>query len=466
MPSCSDLTANTRRSGRGSKRIRNNASMTFAQALKEADKVMEEHSKTKATYRKYNLYFKQAVKFVQEFAKNEAVKEAAWKKHQSELVQPENDIDDPDGGNGDSPSKSFLEAPSSEMPPGFETAFDGPPKAFTPLALSMFLSEKCVNQGCKNGVAYATYSSMLDHYDNLYVYSDPIIAPENSNNCIKRRGNPARSGRVQRMLHSIKKKDAEESDDRKHSRAMSYEDMQRLYAHAEAKCPSKEDAERFINCGNGYYQPLAPELLSKRAEHLQFLAYSTISFALWTRCHETCQLQFKHFDFNIAPKRCSNGQVYPRFSVNLRHRKNWQNKMESGELSVEGHYYNIYPRPDEPGVDAYRHVREWIRFYGDVVLRRPLRDNDYIFPTINFSKLTANPEKPSDHTAMQKMISRMADATGLPNSERSKYTTHCFRRGGAQYRFMFAPLGKRWTLARIRWWAGWATGETVSTQSI
>lgn len=165
MPSLSNITANTRRSGRGSKRIRNNASITFAQALKDADRVVDENSKTKATQRKYSLYFKQAVNFVQEFARNEAAKEAAWKQHQTEISQPENDIDDW----GDDGLEAKPEALASEMPPHFETAFDGPPKAFTPLALSMFLSEKCVNQGCKNGVAYAIYSSMLEHYDNLYV---------------------------------------------------------------------------------------------------------------------------------------------------------------------------------------------------------------------------------------------------------------------------------------------------------
>ncbi|KAJ7938669.1 hypothetical protein B0H13DRAFT_1587449, partial [Mycena leptocephala] len=26
------------------------------------------------------------------------------------------------------------------------------------------------------------------------------------------------------------------------------------------------------------------------------------------------------------------------------------------------------------------------------------------------------------------------------------FPTHCFRRGGAQYRFMFAPVGRRWTV--------------------
>ena len=43
-----------------------------------------------------------------------------------------------------------------------------------------------------------------------------------------------------------------------------------------------------------------------------------------------------------------------------------------------------------------------------------------------------------------------------------RFSLHCFRRGGAQYRFMHAPIGERWTLDRIRWWGGWADGEQVS----
>ncbi|EDQ99683.1 uncharacterized protein LACBIDRAFT_316218 [Laccaria bicolor S238N-H82] len=28
---------------------------------------------------------------------------------------------------------------------------------------------------------------------------------------------------------------------------------------------------------------------------------------------------------------------------------------------------------------------------------------------------------------------------------------------------MFAPMGQHWTLARIRWWGGWAIGEHRNT---
>jgi hypothetical protein len=44
----------------------------------------------------------------------------------------------------------------------------------------------------------------------------------------------------------------------------------------------------------------------------------------------------------------------------------------------------------------------------------------------------------------------------------ARYTSHCFCQGGARYRFMFAPLGERWSLATICWWGAWAEGESVS----
>jgi hypothetical protein len=49
----------------------------------------------------------------------------------------------------------------------------------------------------------------------------------------------------------------------------------------------------------------------------------------------------------------------------------------------------------------------------------------------------------------------------IPQAAGGSFSTHCFRRGGAQYRFMFAPVGKRWTLRMVRWWGGWVEGEQV-----
>ncbi|KAF5316986.1 hypothetical protein D9611_003489 [Ephemerocybe angulata] len=180
-----------------------------------------------------------------------------------------------------------------------------------------------------------------------------------------------------------------------------------------------------------------------------------------TRNNEARKLQLKHLDFNPPAKRCSNGRLCERIVVNLRFRKNWQRKLDSEELGVEGHVYNVYRHPNKPAIDLFHHLTEWKEYYAKHLLRRPLEDEDYLFPAINFHNLTINPDTPVTRQAVDKLIKEMAAAAGLPKPD--AYTTHCFRRGGAQYRFMFAPIGERWTMARIRWWGGWAENETGDT---
>ncbi len=85
-----------------------------------------------------------------------------------------------------------------------------------------------------------------------------------------------------------------------------------------------------------------------------------------------------------------------------------------------------------------------------------MKASDYVFPTLGASGVL-QPGSPISNDAVQEMLDRAVKGAGL--SER--LSTHCFRRGGAQYRFMYAPVGERWTLARIRWWGGWALGESV-----
>jgi hypothetical protein len=55
--------------------------------------------------------------------------------------------------------------------------------------------------------------------------------------------------------------------------------------------------------------------------------------------------------------------------------------------------------------------------------------------------------------------------TGLNDTSTYSFSSHGFRRGGAQYRFMGAPVGERWTLAEIKAWGGW-TGKNVRTVPI
>ena len=108
----------------------------------------------------------------------------------------------------------------------------------------------------------------------------------------------------------------------------------------------------------------------------------------------------------------------------------------------------------------HKHMLAWLEFYSNSLLKRPLQPDDYIFPTIGANGVSVHPDRPLSSDMVQKRIIETATEAGIKRAE--NFTTHCFRRGGAQYRFMYAPLVKRWSLAQIRWWGGWAQGEHVS----
>jgi hypothetical protein len=94
------------------------------------------------------------------------------------------------------------------------------------------------------------------------------------------------------------------------------------------------------------------------------------------------------------------------------------------------------------------------------VLGRKMNPEDYIFGTPGANGVI-NHTKPVSHDVVQNWITTFAKAAGI-NLHYGSFTTHCFRRGGAQYRFMWAPTGKRWALHVVRWWGGWSEGEHVS----
>ena len=107
-------------------------------------------------------------------------------------------------------------------------------------------------------------------------------------------------------------------------------------------------------------------------------------------------------------------------------------------------------------IDMYYHIHAWRKLL-EQRLGRPLEDDDFIFPYIAKNGIP-HPDRAISYQTARELLNKFTTEAGLPN----RYSTHCFRRGGAQYRFMYAPIGQRWTLNAIRWWGGWADGEQVS----
>ncbi|RDB18351.1 hypothetical protein Hypma_000596 [Hypsizygus marmoreus] len=121
-----------------------------------------------------------------------------------------------------------------------------------------------------------------------------------------------------------------------------------------------------------------------------------------------------------------------------------------------GNTYEIYEQ-DIPEIDMYSHLPRWLSFY-ELALGRKLRPEDKVFPFMAVNGII-DPSREMSYELFSKLLHKFTDAAGLEGW----YTTHSFRRGGAQYRFIFAPLGFRWSLNRVRWWGGWAEGESVDT---
>ena len=89
-----------------------------------------------------------------------------------------------------------------------------------------------------------------------------------------------------------------------------------------------------------------------------------------------------------------------------------------------------------------------------------MTEEEYLFPMVGPNGVL-QPGVPLAHDKVQKLLDGALAGADIPG----KFSTHCFRRGGAQYRFMSAPLGERWSLRCVRFWGGWAEGEQVSVSS-
>jgi hypothetical protein len=124
-------------------------------------------------------------------------------------------------------------------------------------------------------------------------------------------------------------------------------------------------------------------------------------------------------------------------------------------MSIE-QAYEVYGQPKHPEIDMFTHLPRWLR-YLEQRLGRPFEPDDCIFPYIAPNGVV-HAKQPISYDSIQDLLQEFASEAQIPKT----FTTHCFRRGGAQYRFMYAAPEDRWALSTVQWWGGWAVGEGVS----
>ncbi|KAF9024486.1 hypothetical protein BDZ89DRAFT_925293, partial [Hymenopellis radicata] len=375
------------------------------------DTAREEHGKAKRSRNEYNRYIKNTRKFHAELVKQRRAS-----------------------------GQTYDDAKE------FESALDGPPNKCTADVILYFLVQKCFTEECGHSTGDGIHAAWADHYDNMEGYQGPYSY--DARNGV--RGNPARAQAVMNTVHEIKNRDRKggAAATRNHAEAITIEEMKRTMEWSFSICPELL-VTRFLRADS----TLTMEERSNVIEHTFMRAFTSTGFTLWTRNFETCQLRRSDITWNRFRQDAYNT---PYFTVFLENRKGWQNKSEY-DCSRESNTYEIFDESDLPEINMYYHLWVWMMVLR-ALLQRDLRPDELVFPQINSNGLVYSQTEFS-HTVIQKKIENFFKAAGLERD----FTTHSFRRGGAQYRFMFAPIGQRWSLKIVRWWGGWAENEGVNT---
>ncbi|KAG6834956.1 hypothetical protein H0H93_006101, partial [Arthromyces matolae] len=351
-----------------------------------------------------------------------------------------------------------LGIPTDEL----EKALKNPPNQYSAMVVEMFISEKCFNEKLKKGVAEGIHAAFCWYWDNMDgdKYAGEYKFDKETKTVT---GCPARASCVLDIKKAVQNRGKTDSATREHAKAMTIEDMTKLMQYSQMLCsdarldnlrsvPLPGGENRVFDVLEEKYIPLTVDALLFVFEHGFMRAFSSSGFTLWTRCFELLSLTFDDLKLN-----CLGRAPYymPHFKVKLENRKGWQNA-QGYDGPRTSNIYEIYSQ-NITEIDMQSHLLRWIRVLENL-LGRPLEPADQIFPHISVNG-TIYARQEMSYDSFSKLLSKFSSGAQLDGP----YTTHSYRRGGAQYRFVFAPYGTRWSLNKVRWWGGWAEGENVDT---
>ncbi|KAF7308202.1 hypothetical protein HMN09_00668100 [Mycena chlorophos] len=382
---------------------------------------------------------------------------------QEDEVEDENDADaDADHAQPADSAGSMEFAPDNAMPddlaqrriqftdPEYKKAFDATPNKYSPAVVSYYMVYKVFVQRRKIGTADSVRAALKHQWDasrtlqGEYPFRGPFEINASTGEV---RGNPIHSPEVDDTIKSLRNACGEDGKARTHSIAMSKPNMDKIHEFVRSVCADGKYLDRIAST----------EERLMRTKCLEFMAFSTLAWTLWLRSFEATKLQRKHLRIGLEDPGSFNT---PYIEIRIENRKGWQNKLNKREQDLRSGTYKLCPQPDMPSCDAYRWLTLWITYLETIVYGRPLDPDDYLFPSNGAHGLRVGDHL--SHDDVQKLLDYFTEGAKLPKPY-GNYTTHCWRRGGAQFRFMFAPVGKRWTLDQCRWWGGWAEGEHASS---
>ncbi|KAJ3752488.1 hypothetical protein EV360DRAFT_88707 [Lentinula raphanica] len=314
------------------------------------------------------------------------------------------------------------EAQNSVDTEGLAHAFDSISK-YTPMALRLLTAYKCDHQGLKFSTAEGIRSAFKDYFERVLGCQGEFW--KFNSHSLEWEGNPVFETDYRAYYESLKNRENRTS----------------TYTQALPMLPAdlKILFDYLDSCGGREEFTLT--------QSLYFKAFSSTAFNLWTRNDELIHFMVKDLKLNLVS---NTGVSYIEFHLIFRKTNKDPNKVQA---------YHIPQDPQHPEFDCYTHMTTWMKHLQSL-LQRPLMDHDYVFPGIASTGQLKFGENTS-RMGIENLLERVVDASGLMSGRRGKFTTHCFRRGGAQYRFMWAD--HKWSLKAVKWWGGWSSNENVGT---
>ncbi|KAF9434139.1 hypothetical protein BGZ76_008512, partial [Entomortierella beljakovae] len=300
-------------------------------------------------------------------------------------------------------------------------------------AMLMFVVYKCETQNTKFATADNIQSAFKYYFQKEFnCQNSPFVFDSKTGEW---EGNPTNDIRFVNYIKSLKSREGKVGVHRQ-SLAMSYNNMERLMTYLKS-------SEAIEDHGEGTC--------------LYFQAFAATAFTLWTRNDELISLKGSNLQTGLNT---SIGTKY--FKVTLAFRNTHHSDIAKANV------YEVHPQPNEPHTCSFTKLNNWLQWLDNNGY--PLQADDYVFPALNKRGTLPKVKVKTSHSRIGNLLDVMTAKAGIitaseENSsvlnQEGRYTPHCFRRGGAQYRFMFA--GEKWSLEVVKWWGRWSEHERNGT---
>ncbi|KAL1758035.1 hypothetical protein FB107DRAFT_259286, partial [Schizophyllum commune] len=292
----------------------------------------------------------------------------------------------------------------------------------TPQRITEFITYKCGSpdkggQGKKFATAVSTRAALTYYYCHLPGRENESVTEWRRDEVTgKWRGLPTRSRIVSEFMVGLEKTKAAAGEVSQSARALTLDDMHRLFNLCIVQPGEKADT-----------------LAIQRQGIVRYTAY-LLAWLLVLRIEEAMKLTFESIEMIPGERRF--------FDVRLGPRKTQQSGI--------AHHWRLHANDADPAICPVRAIIRLVYIYG-----RDLPKSGPLFLRVR-AQGAIDQKKPFTSSALSRALVR--DLQELGYISWNLYGTHSFRRGGCQYRIKV----KGWTVDMVAAWGGWSQVEAVT----